>query len=215
MAIIAIAGRKGGIGKTTITGNLAGELSAMGRKVAVLDTDPQKSLIKWASLGEGLLSRKVIALDTSHPRRFKSQVETVARVADRVLIDTPPGFADPALLSGLLANLVLMPAGPSPLDIIAAREALEVIRRARDRRGNGLPIIRLVPSKVVGGTAMGRDLPATLESLGEPVLPAIGQRVALAECALSGLTIREYAKGSAAHKEFVALARAVEEVLGA
>jgi chromosome partitioning protein len=213
MAIIAVLGRKGGIGKTTIAGNLAGELAALGHKVAVLDTDPQKSLVKWASLGEGLLSRIVAALDTSHPRRFKNQVAKVASLADRVLIDTPPGFADPALLATLLADLVLMPAGPSPLDIMAAREALDVTRQARLRRGNHLPHIRFVPSKVVSTTAMGRDLPTTLESLGEAVLPAIGQRVALAECALSGLTIGEYAKGSPAHREFAALAAAVEEVI--
>ena len=45
MAIIAITGRKGGIGKSTITANLAAELVALGRSVAVLDTDPQKSLV--------------------------------------------------------------------------------------------------------------------------------------------------------------------------
>lgn len=212
MAIIAVSGRKGGIGKTTITGNLAGELTAMGHKVAVLDTDPQKSLVKWASLGAGLLSRIVVPLGTSHPRRFKSQIDTVARVADRVLIDTPPGFADPALLAALLADVVLMPAGPSPLDIIAAREALDVTRQARSRRGDGLPLIRFVPSKVVKSTAMGRDLPGTLQSLGEEVLPSIGQRVALAECALSGQTIFEYAKGSPAQREFRALAEALEEM---
>lgn len=211
MAIIAVSGRKGGIGKTTITANLAGELAGMGHKVAVLDTDPQKSLLKWASLGEGLLSRVVVSLGTSHPRRFKGQVDSVHAVADRVLIDTPPGFADPALLAALLADVVLMPAGPSPLDIIAAREAIDVTRQARSRRGDGLPLILLVPSKVIAGTAMGRDLPATLASLGEPVLPAIGQRVALAECALSGLTIGEYAKGSPGHREFKALAEALEK----
>ena len=39
MPVIAIAGRKGGIGKSTIAGNLAAELDAMGQTVAVLDAD--------------------------------------------------------------------------------------------------------------------------------------------------------------------------------
>jgi len=63
MAVIAITGRKGGIRKSTITANLAAELVALGRAVVVLDTDPQKSLVAWAELGEGLLREIVEAVD--------------------------------------------------------------------------------------------------------------------------------------------------------
>ena len=59
MAIIAVAGRKGGVGKSTIVGNLAGEFAAMGKSVIVLDADPQHSLAAWAAQGEGMLSRCV------------------------------------------------------------------------------------------------------------------------------------------------------------
>ena len=48
MAIIAVGGRKGGVGKSTIVGNLAAEFARMGRSVAVLDADPQHSLATWA-----------------------------------------------------------------------------------------------------------------------------------------------------------------------
>ena len=44
MAIIAIIQQKGGVGKSTITANLAGELVSFGRSVKVLDLDPQQSL---------------------------------------------------------------------------------------------------------------------------------------------------------------------------
>ncbi|MBI4905439.1 MAG: ParA family protein, partial [Acidobacteria bacterium] len=59
MAIVAVAGRKGGIGKSTIAGNLAAELVDLGRTVVVLDADPQHSLVAWAEQGEGVLSRTV------------------------------------------------------------------------------------------------------------------------------------------------------------
>jgi len=45
------------------------------------------------------------------------------------------------------------------------------------------------------------------------VLPAIGNRVVVAEAALSGLTVQEYAPNSVAHEEFRALTRAVERLL--
>ena len=59
MAIIAVAGRKGGIGKSTIAGNLAAEFVRRGRSVIALDADPQHSLATWAEQGEGILSRCV------------------------------------------------------------------------------------------------------------------------------------------------------------
>jgi chromosome partitioning protein len=212
MVIIAITGRKGGVGKTTLCGNLAAELMALGRTVALLDTDPQQSLVAWAGLGSGLLSKCVEAVETSRPERFRARVEQVSKTVERLLIDTPPGFADPALLASLVADIVLLPAGPSPLDIMAAKDALAVTREAREQRGGKKPLVRFVPSKVLGQTTLGRDLSGTLEELGEKVLPGIGQRIAVAEAALQGLTIGEYAPGSTAHEEFQALAKAVERL---
>lgn len=55
MAVIAVIQQKGGVGKSTITANVAGELVRKGRTVKVLDLDPQQSLVIWAQLGSGLL----------------------------------------------------------------------------------------------------------------------------------------------------------------
>lgn len=213
MAVIAITGRKGGIGKSTITANLAVELLSLRQTVAILDADPQRSLVAWAALGDGILADVVRPVDATHPRQFRAEVEAAAGRASRVLIDTPPGFADPALLAALCADLVLLPAGPSPLDIMAARDALTLAREAQAQRGGGKPLIRFVPSKVTARTTLGRDLAASLGDFGEPVLPGIGQRTIAAEAALSGLTVREAAMGSACQVEFAALAAAVEKVL--
>ena len=60
---------------------------------------------------------------------------------------------------------------------------------------------------------MSRDLAGSLAKLGEKVLPAIGLRVAIAESALAGLTVREYARNSAAAAEFRALAVELEKIL--
>jgi chromosome partitioning protein len=210
MSVIAITGRKGGIGKSTITANIAAELLILGRSVVVIDTDPQRSLMAWSELGDGVLRDIVQAVEVTSAGQFRAAVRKAAAGADRVLIDTPPGFADPALLASLAADLVLLPCGPSPLDILAVRDALDLARQARRERGGNLPAIRFIPSKVTT-TRLGRGLADTLAEMGEPVLPPIGQRAATAEAALTGLTVREFAEGSAAQLEFAALAVAIEE----
>jgi chromosome partitioning protein len=74
MAIIAVAGRKGGVGKSTIVGNLAAEFAAMGSTVAVLDADPQHSLVAWAAQGDGVLARSIQKVpDSADTLRSRAQ----------------------------------------------------------------------------------------------------------------------------------------------
>jgi len=212
MPIIAITNLKGGVGKTTVTANLAAELVATGHSVKVLDADPQQSLTQWAKLGDGVLAPLVSTADTSTPEAFKATVDGAS--ADLVLIDTPPGFADPALLACLVADLVLLPVGPSPLDMMAAQEALELAREAKLQRGGNKPEVRFVPSRIIPNTTIGRDLSNTLAALGD-VFPTIRQGVAAMESAIHGRTVGEYASASKLHRDFQALAAATERLVAA
>ena len=93
MAIVAVLGRKGGIGKSTIAGNLAAEFAAMGQSVIVLDADPQHSLADWAAQGKGLLSRCVEKVKHEGPEALQAKARKAQKAADLVMIDTPPGRA--------------------------------------------------------------------------------------------------------------------------
>jgi chromosome partitioning protein len=214
MAIIAVLGRKGGIGKSTIVGNLAGEFAAMGRSVIVLDADPQHSLAAWASQGEGMLSRTVEKVKTDTAEALEAKVRKVQKSADLILIDTPPGIPEVGYQAALVADLVLLPCGPSPLELFALKEALAQALKARAERRSKKPRIRFVPSRVLMGTNLGRGLTTALEAMGKKVLPAIGQRIVVAEAVANGLTVGEYAPNSVAHEEFAALAKAVDEIVG-
>ena len=75
MAIIAVAGRKGGIGKSTITGNLAAEFIEMGWSVIVVDADPQHSLVSWSEQGEGLLAQCVVPVNGGDTAALKANVK--------------------------------------------------------------------------------------------------------------------------------------------
>ncbi|HZL57460.1 MAG TPA: AAA family ATPase [Bryobacteraceae bacterium] len=213
MSIVAVAGRKGGIGKSTLAGNLAGEFAAMGRTVIALDADPQHSLVEWAAQGEGMLSRCVVRIEDGLPETLRAEVKKADRIADLIVIDTPPGAPEIAYQAALAADLVLLPCGPSPLDLFALKEALNLSLKARAERRSKKPRIRFVPSRVSMSTNLGRGLSSSLERMGRKVLPGIGQRVVLAEAVEKGLTIAEYAPSSVAHEEFHALAKAVDKIL--
>jgi len=213
MAIVAVLGRKGGVGKSTIAGNLAAEFAAMGQSVIVLDADPQHSLADWAAQGEGLLSRCVEKVKHESPEALQAKARKALKMADLVVIDTPPGAPEIAYQAALSADLVLLPCGPSPLDLLALKEALSLALKARAERRSKKPRIRFVPSRVSMSTNLGRSLSSSLEKMGKKVLPSIGQRVVVAEAVGAGLTVSEYAPASASHAEFEELAKAVAGIL--
>ena len=226
-AVISCLNLKGGSGKTTICINLAAALAKFRRRVILLDLDPQESATRWAAQADMAntnhlykfdLRRDVhpIKLDNSKPaKHFKTKIDLLAAEvgADIVLIDNPPEITDPALIASLLSDLVLIPTTPSPLDIWAAEVAVNTARDARQQRGGKLPMIYLIPSRLITGTVLAREITETLISLGEPVAPSIYQRVALIEAAMVGETIVTYAPKSSAFAEFKNLAKHVLEMI--
>jgi chromosome partitioning protein len=211
MTIIAVSGRKGGIGKSTIAGNLAGEYVAMKKSVLVLDADPQHSLAAWAAQGDGALKHCTEKIENGSPEELKARVRKVKDI-DVVVIDTPPGMPETAYAAAMVADLVLLPSGPSPLDLFALKEALALALKARAQRRSKKPRIRLVPSKFNLSTNLGRGLAENLEKMGRKLLPGISQRIILAEAVDKGLTISEFSPSSPSHEEFKALAKAALKV---
>src|SRR5579863_8671747 len=95
MAVVVVAGRKGGVGKSTIAGNLAAEFFAMGHTVAAIDADPQHSLAAWAEQGEGMLSKCVQKVKKG-PEELRTKIRAARDEVDVVLVDTPPGILEVA-----------------------------------------------------------------------------------------------------------------------
>jgi chromosome partitioning protein len=213
MAIIAVAGRKGGVGKSTIAGNLAAEFAAMDYSVIVLDADPQHSLAAWAAQGKGMLSRCVEKVRGPDAGALRTRARSAEKAADIVIIDTPPGMPEITYQAALVADLLLLPCGPSPLDLFSLKEALSLALKARAERRSKRPRIRFVPSKVLLNTNLGRSLSSSLEAMGKKVLPPIGQRIVVAEAVVTGLTVCEYAPNSVARMEFKDLAKAVDKIV--
>lgn len=217
---IGVINLKGGSGKTTLAVNVAGELDARGRAVELVDIDPQQSATLWSQHGGDAFPVKVSNVgsgrDNTRASRVQAAIESAnERVGRRgiVVIDCPPELGDNLMLACLMSDVVLVPCTPSPLDVWAARDAVDTVRDARKtRKQRGKPKCLLVPSRTPQGTLMSRDLPGLLEALGEPIAPAMTQRTAHVEACVAGTSIDRHAPGSPAHADVKAV---VDVVLSA
>ncbi len=207
--VITIAQQKGGSGKTTVAANLALAFRAEGKRVALVDLDPQGSLGRWfmtrveldASLCEGL------DFSTSSAWGVAYECRKLAGENDVVIIDTPPK-ADSDLRPALrVADLVVVPVSVSHLDLWATESVLDLAER--ENRETLLVLNRARP-----GTRLAADVAGAAAELQATVAKAtLANRVGYAEALGRGRGALEMPKGPA-QDEVRALAAEVAAALG-
>jgi chromosome partitioning protein len=203
--IVALLNQKGGVGKTTLALHLAGAWARQGCRVTVIDADPQGSALDWSEQrakegGSRLFGVLGLARDTLH-----REAPEIARGVDHVVIDGPPRIAGLMRSALLAADLVIVPAQPSPFDGWASGEMLNLIREARIFRPE--LVARFVLNRCAARTIIARETGDALAEHNPPVLAArIGQRVAFADAARTGRLVFEVESAGAAAREITALA---------
>jgi chromosome partitioning protein len=187
MPVLAFLNQKGGVGKTTLATNIATALALQKQKVLFIDADQQGSALDWSAARKGELLFPVVGLpkDTLH-----REIPTLGASYDWVVIDGPPRVYNVAKSAIAAADTVVIPVQPSPYDVWAAKEIVDLITEVRVIKAD-LKAVFAVNRKIVG-TAIGRDVAAALASYPVPVLEtAISQRVGFAESAATGQTVLE------------------------
>jgi len=206
--ILSLLNQKGGVGKTTLAVHLATAFAQDGARVLLVDADPQGSALDWSAIRQDAPFFPVIGLPKPTLHR---ELPTLATDYDCVVIDGPPRVYDVARSAIMASDVVLVPVQPSPYDVWAAKEIVDLLRDAmtfKERLKSAFVINR----KIVN-TAIGRDVADALAEYPIAVLTAqVCQRVGFAESASQGRTVLETDPGSLASLEIHALTNEIQEL---
>jgi chromosome partitioning protein len=199
--IIGVLNQKGGVGKTTLAVNVSATLAMRGLRVLLVDADPQASSMAWSAAREAPPLFPVIGM--AKPTLHRDMPE-IAKDYDAVVIDGAPRVNDLGRAAILASDTILIPVQPSPYDVWAAADTVQLIREAQQFKPD-LKAAFVINRKIVN-TAIGRDVATALEHFEIPVLPTqLCQRVLYAESAGQGLAVAEVAPNSEAARELAAL----------
>ncbi len=208
MKVIAVLNQKGGSGKTTIATHLARALQLEGADVLLVDSDPQGSARDWAAVRE---DQPVTVVGIDRPT-IDRDLKNVAR-KDFVVIDGAPQAADLAVSAIKAADFILIPVQPSPYDIWATADLVELVKQRIEVTDGKLQAAFIV-SRAIKGTKIGAEVAEALEGYGLPVLASrITQRVSYPGTAATGTTVLDAEPASDAAAEVRSLAAEIREKL--
>lgn len=208
MSVIAVLNQKGGSGKTTIATHIARALQLDGASVVMVDSDPQGSARDWAAAREDQPLR-VIGIDRPTLER---DMKALAK-HEYVVIDGAPQAADLAVSAIKAADFVLIPVQPSPYDIWATADLVDLVK-SRISITDGKLKAAFVVSRAIKGTRIGTEVVEALAGYELPVLDErITQRVIYPGTAAIGLTAMDTEPEGDAAVECRALARAVAQLM--
>ena len=209
MPVIVVANPKGGVGKTTLSTNIAGYYASRGHAVMLGDVDRQQSARTWLALRPAELA-PIGAWEVTH-----DQVVRPPKGTTHVVLDTPAGLHGKRLDEVMTrADKVLIPLQPSIFDIHATHEFVQKLLAGKRRGIPSLPDplgrrpppqsgdrgssstkrservqIAIVGMRTREGTISTDQLRGFLEGLGAPLLGFLRDTQNYVHLAAHGLTL--------------------------
>jgi chromosome partitioning protein len=196
MRMLTIASTKGGAGKTTLAAHLAVEAERTGAgPVAVVDTDPQGSLAAWWN------SRKAstpvfAAVEIGQLAAHLAMLE--GHNVELVVIDTPPALTEVIEAAVVVADVVVIPARPSPHDLRSIGTIVEMV----ERMGKAFCF---VVNGATPRTTIATEAVRALAQHGRVAPVTVHQRIDFAASMIDGRTVGEVTAQSRSTREIMEL----------
>jgi len=188
-----VLNQKGGAGKTTISTNIAAGLSRAGGRVLLVDSDPQGSARDWCSANDNCVV-SVVGLDRAN---LIKDVEALGRDYEVIILDGAPQVRELAAAAIKVSHAVLIPVQPSPYDVWAASDLIELIK-ARQEVTDGKPQAAFMVSRAVTNTKLSQDIFEALSHYSISVFKSFtSQRIAYASSAAEGKAVFDLNDGKA------------------
>ncbi len=185
--VIVFASQKGGSGKTTLAGYIAvmAEIAGAG-PVAVIDTDPQRSLAQWRYARED----NSLILKVSDVENIAADINELRELgAATIVIDTPPAATSAIGEVVRHADLVCIPTRPSPHDLRAVGATIDIVESHRR------PMI-FVLNSAAARAKITSEAALALSQHGTVAPTFIHNRVDFAASMTDGRTVMEVNEGS-------------------
>ncbi len=185
MPVVVVANPKGGVGKSTLSTQIAGYFASRGHRVMLGDADRQHSSRLWLSLRP----------DTAHPISSweidRDEMAKPPKGTTHVVLDTPAGLRGKRLKEVLkLAHKVVVPLQPSVFDIFATRDFLDELAQSSHAAKTRIGIVGM---RVDERTRAADQLRNFVESTGLPVLSYVRDTQNYIQLIARGLTVFDLA----------------------
>ena len=204
-----IASIKGGAGKSTLAASLAVHWLQAGRRVALLDTDPNGTLTRWHGKGSALASATLRTELDEHA--ILPRVRELRETHDVTLVDCA-GFGNQAMVFAVgSADQVLIPVMADEASVYEAVRTRKVVESAAAMANREIPARTVLTRLKRSGVA--QHARAQLEALGaRPMKAQLADRAVFQEATFHGSAPSDLAPSSLAAREVRALAEELAEL---
>jgi len=185
--VISFLNQKGGVGKTTLSINVAACLTLLGQKVLLIDADKQGTSSTWASLRD---ENTFQVVSMARENMARDAIKLAANF-DFTVIDGPPQAETISRSCIVASDLVVLPIEPGGASRWSSDLTIRQVKEAQEFK----PTLKcgFVVSRKIGGTVLGRDTRIMAADAGIPTFTTeIEQRIAYTEALTMGKTVFEW-----------------------
>ncbi|MEY4882648.1 MAG: hypothetical protein RIS34_502 [Pseudomonadota bacterium] len=187
MPVVVVANPKGGVGKSTLSTNIAGYFASKGHTVMLGDADRQQSSRLWLGLRPPA-ARPITTWDVD-----ADLIARPPRGTTHVVLDTPAGLHGKRFNDVMkMADKIIVPLQPSVFDIFATRAFLDELAQSKHA---GKTRVGLVGMRVDARTIAADNLHGFVDSLGLPVLGYVRDTQNYIHLAARGLSVFDVSPG--------------------